>query len=173
MEILVLGDGNFGLFTNLEQLVRFRELEVTEFNLQFNIDGLPLYKSSNLQFWPILCNVKNINNTVFPVAIYSGIAKPPLQEFFSKLVTELSQLAQEGLLINNKQYAVNIHSFCCDTPARNFIKNIKGHNSFYGCDKCCVRGEHIKLMTFTNLKAPLISNLEIKKIGNIIRVLLH
>ncbi len=46
-------------------------------NLCFNIDGLPLHKSSNKQFWPILCKIDEaIDQTPFPVAIFFGTSKP-------------------------------------------------------------------------------------------------
>lgn len=32
------------------------------FNLQINIDGLPLFKSTQHQFWPILGSLRNIEN---------------------------------------------------------------------------------------------------------------
>ena len=41
--------------------------------LQFNVDGLPLFKSSNLQLWPILCLVKiETLKKPFVVAAYCG-----------------------------------------------------------------------------------------------------
>jgi hypothetical protein len=33
--------------------------------------------------------------------------------------------------------------FVCDAPAKSFIKAIKGHNGYHGCDKCCVVGKNI------------------------------
>ena len=42
--------------------------------LQFNVDGLPLFKSSNMQLWPILCLVKCLSvKKPFVVAAYCGI----------------------------------------------------------------------------------------------------
>lgn len=33
--------------------------------------------------------------------------------------------------------------FVCDTPARAFLKRIKGHTGFYGCERCTIKGELI------------------------------
>lgn len=44
--------------------------------LNFNIDGLPLFKSSNVQIWPILCSVKRFQP--FVVAVFCGNGKPNL-----------------------------------------------------------------------------------------------
>lgn len=42
--------------------------------LNFNIDGLPLFKSSNVQIWPILCSVERFQP--FVVAVFCGNEKP-------------------------------------------------------------------------------------------------
>ncbi|ODM87811.1 hypothetical protein Ocin01_18871 [Orchesella cincta] len=42
----------------------------------------------------------------------------------------------------------------CDAPAKAYIKCIKGHTGYFGCDKCNVEGTHISnRMAFTNLDA--------------------
>lgn len=52
-------------------------------SLNFNIDGLPIYKSSKNEFWPILFNIYELP-TIKPmvVGIWSGIGKPPSAEEF-------------------------------------------------------------------------------------------
>ena len=42
--------------------------------LTFNVDGVPLFKSSNVQMWPILCSVQHFEP--FVVAFYCGNSKP-------------------------------------------------------------------------------------------------
>ena len=39
-----------------------------------------------------------------------------------------------------KTYFVNIKAFVCDAPARQFLKGIKAHNSYFGCERCGVEG---------------------------------
>lgn len=52
--------------------------------LLFNVDGLPIGKSSKYQFWPILCSVSNIqNSSPVVVAIYYGESKPNLEASFA------------------------------------------------------------------------------------------
>lgn len=67
------------------------------FRLQINIDGLPLFKSCNLQLWPILGLFLN-----FPmkepvvIGLFSGTKKPNApDEFLRDFTHELKQL-QEG-----------------------------------------------------------------------------
>lgn len=43
-------------------------------NLLVNVDGLPLYKSSSLELWPIICSFDRCKP--FIVALYCGVGKP-------------------------------------------------------------------------------------------------
>ena len=91
--------------------------------LVFNVDGLPPFKSSPIEFWPILTRVENMFNLQpMVVAIYCGEKKPPLQEFLRQFVDELNHIIKYGLSINGHKIEVKIKYFVCDTPARNFIK---------------------------------------------------
>lgn len=86
------GSGDFFYFGVKQNLVKIAEkfVELDTFHLNFGIDGLPLHKSTNTSFWSILCKVNNFSELMFPVASYCGNNKPPLNDFFSKFVYELS-----------------------------------------------------------------------------------
>lgn len=126
-----MGDGeffHFGLTNTLEYLFNDNP-NLNEINLDFGIDGLTLHKSTNISFWPIICKVPDFNIcTVFTVAIFCGRSKPPLQDFLSKFVQELSHLKKQGIIQNGQKVDIKIRSFCCDAPARSLIKNVKVHN---------------------------------------------
>lgn len=111
-----------------------------------NIDGLPLFNSSNLQFWPILGLVKNFKSNPFAIGIFCGRSKPqPLELFLEDFIDELLYLLQEGIEINTfKRYYIGIHSFVCDAPARAFIKCIKSLTGYSCCKKCVIRGQYIQ-----------------------------
>lgn len=128
-----------------------------EINLYFNVDGLPLHKSTKQQFWPILCRVDHFKSErPFIVALFLGEKKPPLDYYFHKFIDELKIIMEFGFTVKNKHIEVNVKAFCCDTPARCFIKSVKNHNSYEGCDRCLVRGEYINhRMTFCNVLAEL------------------
>lgn len=145
----------FGLTETLEKIVLNSD-NISKLSLSFGIDGIPLYKSSSISFWPILCKVVNVPfSSIFPVAIFSGPQKPDLYEFLQQFITELSHLQINGLSVKNQSVKISIHSFCCDYPARCFIKNTKGHNGYGGCDKCTDRGQSVKgRMLFLSLNAP-------------------
>lgn len=70
------------------------------------------------------------------------------------LVSELQGLSK-GFAINGKQFFLNVTSILCDAPARAFIKGIKSHTGYSGCDKCIQSGVYINhRMTFPEINSP-------------------
>lgn len=122
-------------------------------NLRINIDGLPLCKSSSKQFWPILgLVVSNIQQNPFVIACYYGESKPSsVEEYLSGFITEANDLKLNGFEQKGIVYKFNIVHFNCDAPARSFLKCIKNHNSYYGCEKCIQKGTvvegHVKFLS--------------------------
>ncbi|KAG5862746.1 hypothetical protein JTB14_025938 [Gonioctena quinquepunctata] len=158
-----MGSGTFyyfGLRSGITKIFKKYRDNNLSYSLDFNVDGLPIHKSTKESFWPILCKVAEYSDEhPFPVAIYSGPVKPPLESFFLKFVTELKMYLSDGLSINDIVLNISCRYFCCDTPARSFIKNTKGHNAYEGCDKCQVEGQYLNhKMTFPNLRAHLRSD---------------
>lgn len=49
-------------------------------------------------------------------------------------------------------------AFACDTPARSFILNIKGHTGYFGCPKCIQQGDYEGRVVFLERNAPLRTN---------------
>ena len=145
-----LNNGNYyhyGLGNNLSQFILKNPLyEFDEFNISFNIDGLPLFKSSNEQFWPILGNLKNENviSDPFVIGIFAGKSKPlPLHDFLQDFVNELVDFLENGFIYNGVKYKILIHSFICDAPARSFIKCTKSHGGYSSCERCTEVGDYI------------------------------
>ena len=109
--------------------------------IDFNIDGVQIKKSSRKTMWPILCKVfyeftPNIYKP-FVVCIFYGNQKPKNDfQYFKSFICEINDLLKNGIIIESQTFSVEIRSFICDTPARAFIKSIKGHTSFNGCERC-------------------------------------
>ena len=82
---------------------------LTTFNLQFNIDGLPLFKSSKLQFWPILgCLKCDYSKSPFVVGIFCGLCKPKsVSEYLEQFVKDLQNVVSNGISYNGKLF--NVH----------------------------------------------------------------
>jgi len=141
--------GYFGYFSIKENLkflcskkrVNFKDK--TNIDLSFNIDGLPLFKSSKLSVWPILMTVQNLYKTPLPIAYYVGTTKPPFTEYFDEFLKELKILRNSYVNITDDvDVKVNNILFVCDAPVRAFIQGVKGHTSYSGCPYCRVEGEY-------------------------------
>jgi len=151
LEKLNINPGKYihiGLETQLKFLLKNANLiDIHELHLLVNVDGLPLFKSSPGQAIPILVTVVNIpilRKIVFPVGLYYGYQKPDdMDLFLHSFVTEIIELSNRGLLINNTNLNVKIIGFVCDAPAKKDILGIKGHGGYFSCTRCKVRGRTI------------------------------
>lgn len=132
--------------------------------LSFNIDGLPLVKSSKTQFWPILLSFTNIPifvKKIFPVGIYHSYKSKPgnVNEYFRPFINELQNLLTCGMKIENKQINFEIVHIVADAPAKSFLLNVKNHNGYFSCNSCEVEGDYIdKRVCFLDMSAPSRSN---------------
>jgi len=160
--VTTLPDGgqyvHIGLKAGIENRLRLHAitLEPCTLELQVNIDGLPLFKSSSTSLWPILCLVKQSQSAPFVVGLYCGKSKPAsLHMYFASFVREVLYLIQHGIDFAGTHYDVALHSFVCDAPARAMVKNVKGHSGFHGCEKCHDEGEWHNKMTFLSTDSAL------------------
>lgn len=146
----------FGIKKNVIDILstqsNFEFLEDT-LQLQVNIDGLPLFKSSNHQFWPILGRVENIpSKAPFVIGIFSGISKPTsLADFFHDFINEVNEIKESGVVYQEKLFQVVVSSVICDAATKAFIKNVKQYSGYFGCDKCTQEGEWLGEMTFPEI----------------------
>lgn len=163
IDVTYLETGQFvylGLLSEIKKHIKLFDFdgnaENREISLSFNIDGLPLFKSSNTQLWPILALVKDIPNAKpFPIALFCGKSKPaPLHAYLVQFVDELVILLRDGFSFENINYTVRVHSFICDAPARAFIKSTKQHGGYSACDKCTEQGEYLGRVIYQSVTAP-------------------
>ena len=152
---------HFGLVSGLQEKIKY-SVEFLPDNfcleLQLNIDGLPLFKSTNHQFWPILGLLKNVNDNKDPfiIALFSGESKPnDLNGYLRTLIDEYNDVVQNGFEFGGKNLHLKIHSVVCDTPARAFVKKVKSYSGYHGCDKCVQTGQWNGKMTFPEVNAAL------------------
>lgn len=122
---------HFGLQNCIEQLVSQYSVQLSQIvKVNINIDGLPLFKSSTSQVYPILCNLIENYDLVNVIGIYYGDEKPSdANEFLTDFVEELITLSKYGIQINNEIYQFKINAFICDVPTKAFITFTKGHYS--------------------------------------------
>ena len=105
--------------------------------LQINVYGIPLFKSSSVTLWPILCFVRNVQfSTPFVVSMFCGKEKPTsAAEFLADFVK------------------VTIHCFICDSPAHAFVKGIKYPSGYCSCEKCTTHGDYDRKVIFPAVKS--------------------
>lgn len=152
----------FGLEKNIRNNFQFASAEIDELKLDVSIDGVPIYKSVGTSFWPILCSISNsmpyevgLANP-FIVGIYCGKKKPEIDSYLKDFCCELKELLNNGLLINNKLYPLQIRAIIADAPAKAFIKQIKSHGAYFACDRCVVKGHYdknVKSMSYIETNA--------------------
>ncbi|XP_050315872.1 uncharacterized protein LOC126750340 [Anthonomus grandis grandis] len=104
--IVPMGDGHFwynGIQNNLYQQSFLTELnkdkDISSISLIFNIDGLPPFNSSPLQYWPILLKEHEYPKLKpMAIAIYCGPTKPPIQEYFKNILFDSLHLFDLGIM---------------------------------------------------------------------------
>lgn len=137
----------------------------SEINININVDGLPLSKTSSSQFWPTLAWITKdtFSNSEyvfkpFAIGIYHGNSKPKLSNDLLKyFVNEYSELKKAGgFIFKNKLINVKINCVVCDAPAKALVLCIKGHTGYHGCSKCIQEGDFIdNRMTFPEINSSL------------------
>ena len=132
----------------------------SKINLQLNIDGLPLFKSSGKQLWPILALIENhkfqMHIQPFVIEVYAGDGKPfSAVDYLKQFVDEMKKL-EDGFKLEGKKYIIQIKNIVCDAQARVFVKQVKSCAGYSGCDKCTQSRFHIGTkMIFPEVNAPL------------------
>lgn len=132
-------------------------------SMALHIDGLPLFKSSRTEFWPILGKVFD---EIFIIAIHCGVGKPvSSSEYLAPVVNEIESLQQNGITIAGTEYVFWLSMFIADAPAKSFALNCIGHNGYNSCPKCWIRGAYFnaeRVMCFVDVTAPLRTNHELR-----------
>jgi len=116
---------------------------LSELELWFNIDGIPINKGLKAAFWPILCSLC-INLSMekpFIVGVYFGSKKLYyIEEYLFPFIDDLNDLIQNGLQFNNITFKVKVKGIIADAPA---TKQVKGHIGYFGCEKCNEKGVYL------------------------------
>ncbi|CAI6365904.1 unnamed protein product [Macrosiphum euphorbiae] len=169
-EIVNMDNGSyihFGLKQILTPILK-KDFNKIDFNnvlkLGINIDGLPISKSSKNQLWPILLSIINcseLSNFVIPIGIFQGLTKPSsVTEYFHPFLLDISILLDSGLCVNDKIFKFEIGHIVCDSQAKAFLLNVKGHNGYFGCSSCTQEGRYLqnRMTYYPDIDAPLRSN---------------
>lgn len=138
-----IGDGEYLHFGLKKQLIKLiPKVNNSNFEIQINIDGLPIAKSNTKSLWPIL-GVLRGTRIVFIIGIFSGCSKPTDPNLFLRdFVDEAKDLTENGFRVGKKHYNFCIKELILDAPAKSFVLKIKGHTGYNSCTKCETEGFH-------------------------------
>ena len=144
---------HFGLATMLSSaLKKYSPDDVQSLDriiISLNIDGFPLFKSSNTSVWPVLGAVTNLKPMKpFLITVTVGKSKPSNLDFLNETMIDLNNLLINGFDYNERHFGVTLSCIICDAPAKAFVKRVKQYSGYYGCDKCDQRGLYIGRMTY-------------------------
>lgn len=156
---------HFGIENQLMSLSSYF-YECDEIVFDINVDGIPLFRSSRVQLWPILIRIVNLKITsILPIGVYVGKQKPSdLEVYLQDFVEEITCLSQTGICIKNKTVRLTLRAVVCDAPATSFICGTVGHTSSYGCSKCTQVAKQIDhVLTYSIDSGPLISDEDFKE----------
>jgi len=156
---------HFGIFDQIEHLIKSGTPLPSILMLMVGIDGLPITKNPPSQLWPILGYFSNISDpSVFIIGSYYGKPKPEdSNEFLSDFVNEICVLINDGVMYNNIHVKLHLKALICDAPAKSFALNFRGHTGKKSCIRCHTIGSfENNRIYFPQLNAPLRTHDEFK-----------
>lgn len=140
------------LSLHLNKYAKESTQDLQSINISLNIDGLPLFKSSNTTLWPILCSINLTPKCIFPLSLSIASSKPKDISFISEITSELSKVMQDGLQWAGRTLRVELRCITCDAPAKAMVKCVKLYSGYYGCDKCDQKGSWDGRMLYPEVK---------------------
>jgi len=148
---------------NLKKSIREHYCRITcpsQINININVNGIPLTKSSGSQLWPILGSIgADFYTKPFIIGVYHGFQKPKYCNTFMKYFKDCLEIFRTGIVEYDKKITVRLNVFICDALVKAFIKGIKGHNAYFGCGNCVQEGDYIEnRITFPEINATLRSD---------------
>ena len=123
-------------------------------SLLWNVDGIPLFKSSKYSLWPMYFVINELphrqrilKENCILAGLWFGEAKPNMGIYLKTIVKELITLENPGIVISSP--FVPLPFLCkaillagsCDLPAKCLVLNSMQFNGNYGCNKCLQSGE--------------------------------
>lgn len=135
---------HFGLTKGLTKIISDGHFTGDVIDLYVFVDGLPISKSSNKCFWPILA-CTSVSSEIFIIGCYCGEEKPKsANDFLKEFTDEAEDLITNGISNNSRKIEVHLKGLICDAPAKAFVLRTKSHTGYYSCSKCTIEGEYYK-----------------------------
>lgn len=149
---LIRGDGNQSDVCSgkvYKRLVEKGVINDNDITLQWNTDGVQLFKSSKIQLWPIQVSVNELSyrerrENIMLCGIWYGQGKPNMNTYLQPFVEELNSLHSNGFHCSMPDHTlVKVHTLLSpvDSMARAPLQNLKTFRGAHGCAFCLHPGE--------------------------------
>ncbi len=110
------------------------EIAEDDISLLWNCDGIPVFKSSKCQIWPIQCQIiewqpADQKKNICVPCLWFGESKPNIQTLLIPFVKELQELQTQGITWG-KGHTSKVYALICsaDSVARPLLQNTKQFN---------------------------------------------
>lgn len=122
--------------------------------LSLSTDGVALYKSSTVSFWPVYLVVLNLPahirmnaNNIILCGVWVGPSKPVMSILLNPIAEFLERLSSVGMAINTIDGMVTIRAKLVlgifDLPAKAAVLCTKQYNGEFGCSVCLHPGKRL------------------------------
>jgi len=121
-------------------------------SLTWNVDGLPLFKSSKFSLWPLYFiinelryKLRTLKENMIIAGLWFGERKPSMNIYLKPIIKELMILEQHGVEVQPPMCGsfvsnVVVLAGTCDLPAKCLVLNCIQFNGEHGCSKCLEPG---------------------------------
>ena len=117
-------------------------------------DGVPLFKSSAISFWPVYAVILNLPPSIrynaaniMLLAIWCGPNKPSMQLLFQPVIEALNSLYSKGIEVQTVEGPKKVHAMVLngifDTVAKAPVMGMKQFNGTCGCPVCLHPGKRL------------------------------
>ena len=112
--------------------------------LLFNTDGIPLYKSSKVNIWPVFLAVNELppeerfaKKNMILWGLWQGMGKPRFSTFFEVFTDDLIRLKCTGFTIMDQYHPKLMLSLgTTDLQGKAYLLSMSHHNGVNGCITC-------------------------------------
>ena len=119
-----------------------------------NTDGVPLYKSSSWNLWPVFLSILNLPvnirmkaENVILAGLWYGPTKTPMKLLLEPAMESLDMLSSSGVRVDTPDGPTTVHGKVMmgvfDLPAKAAVLCMKQFNGEYGCAVCTHPGARL------------------------------
>ncbi|XP_043205523.1 uncharacterized protein LOC122372406 [Amphibalanus amphitrite] len=121
--------------------------------INWNFDGLPVYKASSASLWPILVQINELNYSarkeqLLMCGLWLGDKKPLWSTYSKPFLAELKSMGTDGISWRRgselMRTIIKTQAIVCDAPARCMVQGIHQFNGAYGCAWCLHEGTVVR-----------------------------